>query len=357
MEDLRLLHRRVGSLRAAPEGERDHPRKPAHLLFRQLVLGMVRQAWVVHGLDLGMVLQELGDGEGVLLVLAHANGEGLEAAEYDPGVERAWYGAGGVLVELDPLLELLVRGRDSPADDVRMAAHVLGRRVDHDVSAESERVLEIRRGEGVVHRDEGAPLVRHFRELRYVGEGEHRVGRGLDPEQPRLGPERFFDGGSIRGIRVGEVKPAGARKDLIEEAIGAAVEVVSGDDVVPRREEAHHRGRRSKPGGEGEAVFGALEGRHALFESGAGRVARPAVLVALVLAWRLLGVGGGLVDRDYRRPRRGVGGLPRVYGASGEPTACELHDPSSRTRYGLLRSSCVASELASTQSSSKALET
>src|SRR5215217_7159637 len=53
MEELRLLHRGVGSLRAAPEGERDHPREPAHLLFRQLVLGMVRQAGVVHGLDLG----------------------------------------------------------------------------------------------------------------------------------------------------------------------------------------------------------------------------------------------------------------------------------------------------------------
>src|ERR687889_1849708 len=175
-------------------------------------------------------------------MLAHANGEGLEAAEHEPGVDGAWYGAGGVLVELDPFLELLVRGRDSPADDVRMAAHVLGRRVDHDVSAKNERVLEVRRGEGVVHGDEGAPLVCHFRELRYVGEGEHRVGRGLDPEQPRLGPQRFFDGGSLRGIRVGELKSAGAWEDLIEEAIGAAVEVVSGDNVVTRREETHHRG-------------------------------------------------------------------------------------------------------------------
>src|ERR671921_2622657 len=155
MEDPRLLHRRVGSLRATLEGERDHPREPAHLPFRQLVLGMVRQAGVVHGLDLGMVLQELGDGEGVLLVLAHSNGESLEAAEYDPGVERAWHGAGGVLVEFYPLLELLVRGRDSPADNVRMAAHIFGRRVDHDVSAKSERVLEVWRGEGIVHRDEG----------------------------------------------------------------------------------------------------------------------------------------------------------------------------------------------------------
>src|SRR5215213_9367867 len=144
MEDPRLLHRRVGSLRAAPEGERDYPREPAHLLFRQLVLGMVRQAGVVHALDLGMVLQELADCEGILLVLAHADGESLEAAEHDPGVEGAWYGAGGVLGELDPLLDLLVRGRDSPADDVRMAANVLGRRVDNDVSAKSERVLEVR---------------------------------------------------------------------------------------------------------------------------------------------------------------------------------------------------------------------
>jgi hypothetical protein len=96
---------------------------------------MVGQAGIVHLVDLRMGLQEPGDGECVLLVLAHSDGEGFEATEHDPGVECAWHRASGVLVELDPLVELLVGGRDSPADDVRMAAHVLGRRVDHDVRA------------------------------------------------------------------------------------------------------------------------------------------------------------------------------------------------------------------------------
>ena len=123
-----------------------------------------------------------------------------------------------------------------------------------------KRVLEVRRGEGVVDGDDRAPLVRHLRELRYVREGQHRVGRRLDPEQLRLWPERPLDGGRVRGVGVGEVEAARAGEDLVEESVRSAVEVVAGDDVVARREQAHHRGRRGEPGGEGEAVTRRLRG-------------------------------------------------------------------------------------------------
>src|SRR3712207_2268525 len=142
---------------------------------------MAREPGVVHGLDLRVISQELGDREGVLLVLAHADGEGLEAAEHDPGVERPRYPAGSVLVELHSLVEVRVRRDYGPTDHVGVAAHVLRRRVDHYVRPQSERVLEIRRGEGVIYRDYRAALARHPRETGYVREGQHRVGRRLDP--------------------------------------------------------------------------------------------------------------------------------------------------------------------------------
>src|SRR3954464_4338760 len=102
--------------------------------------------------------------------------------------------------------------------------------------------------------------------------------------------------------------------------------------MIARREEAHHRGRRCEPGGEGEPVFRAFEGGDALFEGRSCGVSRPAVLVALVLARRFLRVGRGLVDGYYGGSRGGVGVLARVYGARGEPALRKLQDSSPKTR-------------------------
>ena len=54
-----------------------------------VVPGMAGQAGVEHGLDRLVAGQELGDLPGVLAVLAHADGERLDAAQHEPGVERA----------------------------------------------------------------------------------------------------------------------------------------------------------------------------------------------------------------------------------------------------------------------------
>ncbi len=72
-------------------------------------------------------------------------------------------------------------------------------------------------------------------------------------------------------------------EDLVEEPVAPAVEVIPGEDVVAGGEEAayYRRGRRGEAGGEGEAVAGAFEGSYALLQGGSGRVAAPAVLVAL----------------------------------------------------------------------------
>src|SRR3712207_9054215 len=95
---------------------------------------------------------------------------------------------GCVLVKLHSLVEVRIRRNNRPADDVRVAAHVLGGRVDHYVRPQSQRVLEVRRGEGVVDSDYRAAPVRHLRELLNIGEGQQGVGGGLDPEKLGLGP-------------------------------------------------------------------------------------------------------------------------------------------------------------------------
>ena len=84
--------------------------------------------------------------------------EGLGAAVHEVAVERAGHGAGGVLQEADALGQLVVVGGREPADHVAVAAEVLGGGVHDDVGAEGERLLQRRRGEGVVDDDDGVVL-------------------------------------------------------------------------------------------------------------------------------------------------------------------------------------------------------
>ena len=107
-----------------------------------------------------MILEERDHGAGVLAVLAHPHGEGLEAAQHEPGVERAGDGAERLLQEAKPFRDRRVVRGGEPADDVGVAAEVLRRRVHDDVRAELERLLEIRRREGVVDHEQGAGGVR-----------------------------------------------------------------------------------------------------------------------------------------------------------------------------------------------------
>src|SRR2546425_633556 len=80
-------------------------------------------------------------------------GEGLDAAEEEEAILGAGDGAGGVLDELELLVEGGVAGDKGAADHVAVAADVLGGGVEDDVGAELERALEDGRGEGVVHED------------------------------------------------------------------------------------------------------------------------------------------------------------------------------------------------------------
>ena len=115
----------------------------------------------------------------------HAEGERLDAAQGQPAVERPGDGAGGILVEADRLQQL-ARADDGAADDVGMAAEVLGRAVHDDVRAQAQRLLQVRRGERVVHGQQGAGFAAELRDGGDIQDLQERIGRRLDPHQ--LGP-------------------------------------------------------------------------------------------------------------------------------------------------------------------------
>ena len=161
-------------------------------------------------------------------------------------VERAGHGADRLLHEAHLLVEVGVAHDHRAADDVGVPAEVLRRRVHHGVGAVLERALVDRSGEGVVDRDERVAPARHHGGD--VDDVEQRVGRRLDPDQPRVVGHRGGERVEV-GLVDHRVAQAPAREHLVDEAEGAAVEVGGDDDVVAglarRRERA--RGWRPSP--------------------------------------------------------------------------------------------------------------
>ena len=139
--------------------DRDHSPEPAHLPHGELVLRMVGESRVIDALHFGAVRQPLGDPTAVRVVLAHPQRERLGAAQREEAVHRARHRAGGVLEEGEPLGQRVVAYADESADHVGVPAEVLRRRVHDDVGAERQRLLQVRRGERVVHDHQRAALV------------------------------------------------------------------------------------------------------------------------------------------------------------------------------------------------------
>jgi hypothetical protein len=80
----------------------------------------------------------------VFAVPLHPQHQRLEAAHGQVGVERPRHRAGAVLQETERRIQLLVAGDQRAADDVGVPADVLRGRVEHDVSAEVQRLLQCR---------------------------------------------------------------------------------------------------------------------------------------------------------------------------------------------------------------------
>ena len=99
------------------------------------------------------------------------------------------------------------------ADHVGVAVQVLRRRVHDDVEAELERPLDVGAGEGVVgDRDQRRARLASAAIAFEVDELQQRIGRRLDPDHPRLRPDRRLD-----RVEVGEVdegRPAGPAERL-----------------------------------------------------------------------------------------------------------------------------------------------
>ena len=188
----------------------------------------------------------------------HADGQRLQAAEREVGIERTGHAASRVLVELHGF-EQLISADDAAAHDIGVAAEVLRRAVNDEVGPERERLLKVRRGERVVDGELRAVLVRHLRDRGDVQNLQQGVGRRLDPDQLRLRRHQLLEAGGSRIIGVFCRQPP-VFEDAFEQAEGAAVEIGGSDDLIPGPEQSGKHGVRGREaGGESEAAFAAFE--------------------------------------------------------------------------------------------------
>jgi hypothetical protein len=297
----------------------DHATAGRHLPAGEFVLGVGREAGVEDALDVGAGFEEAGDFRSVVAGAFHAEGEGFDAAVGEEAVEGGGDGADGVLEEGEAVEKRRVVTDDGEAaDHVGVAVDVFGDGVDDDVEAEGEGALDVRRGEGVVGDGEEIVFCGERGECGEIGEFEQGVAGGFDPEHAGVGADGALDGSDVGGVDVGDVQRGAFSADAFEEAVGAAVEIVAGDDVGAGVEEFEDGGCGGQSGGEGKTGLAVFEVGDAAFEGPAGGVVAAGVVEAFVDAGGILFESARGVDRGHHRVGRWIGDLAGVDDAGGE---------------------------------------
>ena len=312
-EEPGLLEQGGGRLKTAPHHAGDHAAAARHLTLRQFVLRVAGREGPGDRLHRGMGFEQRHHLLGVGGVLAHAHAERLDAAKHEEAVHGAGDGADGVLQKVELLGEAVVARYGNAADHVGVAVDELGRGVNDDVGAVVERRLKDGRHEGVVHHHERTGRVGNLSECGDIDQLQHGIGRRLEPEHLRVGPQVLPKRGGVREVSEGELH-AEAGEHLGEEPVGAAVEVVAGHHMVAGAEEVEDGvgGRAAR--GKGDAMLAVLDRSDAGLKRVTGRVLRPRVLVALVDAGARLHIGRGLEDGRHNGAGGGVGLLAGVDG-------------------------------------------
>lgn len=229
------------------------------------------------------VMEVLGDEVGGGLLLVEAKGEGLDSAKEEERVEGGEAVADGVDGEGDALFRggqvstetiqrdwtthlgyVLAVAADDSSHEVVMSRQVLRSTVVNDVRTVLEWALEVRAHHGVVHDDDGLGLVLldHRRDGGNVGNLEQRVGGRFEEDHgdPLLGV--IEDGEEVRRLGGVEVVnfDAVVGLEVGEKTVGAAVEVVAGDDGISGLEKTEDdiEGSHARGDGKGMASRGDL---------------------------------------------------------------------------------------------------
>ena len=90
--------------------------------------------------------------------------------------------------------------QDGATETAPLAVDVLGRRIDDDVGAERQRLLQERRGKDIVDDKEAAGTVDEPRHRGEIDDLHRRVGRAFAKRQRRTAGERRFPGAEVAPV-------------------------------------------------------------------------------------------------------------------------------------------------------------
>ncbi len=100
-----------------------------------------------------MVSEEFSDAAGILCVAVHTDRKGFYPSQNQETVHRSRDCTNGILEKGNLISERWIIHDHCATDHIRVSSEVLGCRVQYDVGAHFQRLLEVRGCEGVVHND------------------------------------------------------------------------------------------------------------------------------------------------------------------------------------------------------------
>ena len=226
--------------RNAPfERKRHHATRHAHLALSQLVLGMLWQAGVVDVCHGRMSSEEFRNSLGVAAVCLHAQRQRFDTTHNQEQIPWCGYRTDGVFDVAQAFGQLGIVGHERAANHVAVSAVVFGGAIADDVGTECEWLHQIGRGKGIVDHRQGIVPLGNLAEGGDVGHTQHGIGGAFHPEQFGV-----IGHGCSHCCLVGDIHKGGRHamvgKNLGEQAVCAAIDVVTGHHMVARGEQVQY---------------------------------------------------------------------------------------------------------------------
>src|SRR6185369_17055954 len=143
------IDERPGSGASVADFESDDAAEAALLAARERVLRMRFQSGVMNLADALLTLEPARQLQRGNAVRAHAQLQRFQSLQEHPGVERAHARPRRADETEHVATDQLLTTDDGAADAASLSVEILGRRVDHEIRAELERLLQRRRAEAV----------------------------------------------------------------------------------------------------------------------------------------------------------------------------------------------------------------
>ncbi len=182
-------------------------------------------------------------------------------------------------------------GGNRAEQNIGMTGWIFGRCVDGDIHPEIERLEVKRGGPGIVHHDDGAALVRLFRDSRNVLHLECVRGGRFREHDLGVGAHQLRDAGTDFRIVIFDLH-AHALQDRIGKMPGRIVDRIDEQRVIAWRQESEKRNRDGcKAGRHADRARRTFQRIDCLAERIAGRRAARAVGVFLVAGRHCFRIG------------------------------------------------------------------